>query len=297
MLARMRVSSVAAIAHLELFRGSEAVSNGYLSRNDLRGSRVQRLFRDVYTWAGVPVTHELRARAAALALPAGTVITGRSAASVRGAPVAWRDDPVDVVAPLELRMGRRSGVLLRRTELRVDEYAPWGGGLLASPLRMGLDLLLGRPLPDSVADLDQVLKCGLLDRAELASALRARHDNGIVVARQAEQLATGIADSVPESKVRVHLVVAGLDPVPQYWIEVGGERVALVDFAFPARKVAVEYDGAWRDNQIWALNKDRDRLNRVQATGWRVVFVTATLLRTPTRMVAEVRGALSTMEP
>lgn len=293
----MRSSSVAGIAHLELFRGSEAVTHGYLSRNDLRGPRVQRLFRDVYTWSGIPVTHELRARAAALALPAGAVITGRSAASVRGAPVAWRDDPVDVVAPLTLRIGRRSGVLLRRTELRAEDSAPWGGGLIASPLRMGLDLLLGRPLPDSTADLDQVLRCGLVDRAELAAALRARHDNGIVVARQAEQLATGVADSVPESKVRVHLVLAGLDPVAQYWIEVGGERIALVDLAFPARKVAVEYDGAWRDNQIWALNKDRERLNRVQAAGWRVVFVTAALLRNPARMVAEIRGALSTMEP
>lgn len=289
----MQRTQRAGIAHLEVFRGSEAVGAGFLTSADLRDERVVRLFRDVYTWAGIPLTHELRAMAAALALPAGAVITGRSAATVRGAPVCWTDDPVHVVAPLELRIGRRSGVLLRRTALRPDEYVPWGHGLLASPLRMALDLLLGRPLPESVADLDQVLKLGLIDRDELVVALRARHDNGIVVARQAERLATGVADSIPESQLRVHLVLAGLDPVAQHWIEVDGEQVAQVDFAFPARKVAVEYDGGWRNNEMWALNHDRVRLNRIQAAGWDVVFVTAALLRQPRKLIAEVRGALA----
>jgi hypothetical protein len=281
------------IAHLDLFRGSEAVAAGFLHRDDLRTDRVQRLFRDVYTWTGVPVTHELRTRAAALALPAGTVITGRSAATLRGAQVCWTDDPVHVVAPLELRVGRRTGVLLRRTELAPEDYAPWGPGNLASPLRMGLDLLLGRPLPESVADLDQALKAGIIDRPTLAAALRSRRDKGIRIARQAEALATGVADSHPESKVRVHLVLAGLDPVAQHWIEVEGERIAQVDLAFPKRRVAVEYDGSWRENQLWALNHDRARLNRVQSAGWRVVFVTAALLRTPRRMIAEIQAALA----
>jgi very-short-patch-repair endonuclease len=148
-------------------------------------------------------------------------------------------------------------------------------------------------LAESVADLDQVLKAGLIDRDALVAALRARRDNGIVVARQAERLATGVADSIPESQLRVHLVLAGLDPVAQHWIEVDGEQVAQVDFAFPARKVAVEYDGGWRNNEMWALNHDRVRLNRIQAAGWDVVFVTAALLRQPRKLIAEVRGALA----
>jgi hypothetical protein len=57
--------------------------------------------------------------------------------------------------------------------------------------------------------------------------------------------------------------------------------------------VAVEYDGSWREDQLWALNRDRDRLNRVQAAGWQVVFVTAPLLATPHRMIATVRAALA----
>jgi hypothetical protein len=276
-----------------LFRGSDAIAQGMITRRDLRAGRCRRLFRDVYTWNTVPVTHELRARAAALALPPGVVITGRSAAAVRGAPICWPDDPIHVSVPLGARVDRRTGLLVRRADLTSDEYGPWESGQLASPLRMCLDLLVGRPLPESVADLDQVLRCRLVDRAALRVLLRTRHDNGIVVARQAEALAIDVADSVPESQVRVHLVLAGLEPIPQHWVELDSEQVALVDLAFPRQKVAVEYDGGWRDGETWALNRDRARLNRVQAAGWRVVFVTASLLRNPARMVAEISAALS----
>jgi hypothetical protein len=275
-----------------LFRGTDALAQGMLTRRDLLGDRVCRLFRDVYTWSTVPVTHELRARAATMALPRGVVITGRSAAAVRGAPICWPDDPVHVSVPLGMRVDR-TGLLIRRSNLTADEYEPWEEGLLASPLRMCLDLLAGRPLPDSVADLDQVLKLTMVDRNALATLLRGRSDNGVVVARQAEALAIDCSDSVPESQMRVHLVLAGLEPVPQHWVEVDGQRVALVDLAFPARKLAVEYDGGWRNGQTWALNHDRTRLNQVQAAGWRVVFVTAQLLRTPRRMIAEVKAALA----
>jgi hypothetical protein len=56
--------------------------------------------------------------------------------------------------------------------------------------------------------------------------------------------------------------------------------------------VAVEYDGQWRDGQLWALNRDRERLNRVHAAGWDVVFVTAPMLADPRKLIAAVRAAL-----
>jgi len=69
-------------------------------------------------------------------------------------------------------------------------------------------------------------------------------------------------------------------------------RLARVDLAFPERKVAVEYDGEWRDGQLWALNHDRERLNRVHAAGWDVVFVTQPLLANPRKMIYTVEAAL-----
>lgn len=275
-----------------LFRGSEAVACGVLTRAQLRGPGVRRLCRDFYTSAGTRVTHELRCRALALALPQGTVITGRSAATLRGVRLCWPEDDVQVLASLEARLGRRSGLDVRRTAIAPDEWEPWSGGRIATPLRMALDLLLARPLPDAVADLDAVLRAGKVERATLARMLVERSDNGIVLARRALELTDPRAESLPESKLRVHLVLDGLNPVPQYWIEDGDGRIARVDLALPEHKLAIEYDGDWRDGESWALNRDRDRLNRVHALNWRVVFVTAPLLRNEQAMLQTVRAAI-----
>lgn len=277
----------------DVFRGSEAVAAGVLTRAQLRGPAVQRLFQDTFVRSGVRVTHALRCRGATCALPRGAVITGRSAATVRGVPVTWPEDPVQVIAPPEMRLARRAGLDVRRTAIEPADVEPWAFGLLASPMPMALDLLLGRPLPDAVADLDAVLRRGLVDRSALAALVAGRSDNGIVLARRAVELADPRADSRPESKLRVILVLAGLHPEPQYWIEDRTGRLVCVDLAFPARKLAVEYDGDWRDGEAWALNRDRDRLNRVHALGWDVVFVTAPMLRDERTLVRTILAALA----
>lgn len=274
-----------------MFRGSEAIGAGILTRGQLRGTRVQRLFHDVYLPAYLEVTHKLRCEAAALALPAGVAITGRSAATIRGVPLAWPEDPVEVIAPPTTRLARRRGLDVRRTRIERRDWQPWLAGRLATRARMALDLLLDRSLPDAVADLDAVVRAGLVELADVQAMVERRRDKGIVAARQAAQLADPRAESRPESKVRVWLTLAGLRPEPQYWIEDSTGPIARTDLALPAHKLAVEYDGAWRDGQLWALNRDRDRLNRVQAAGWEVVFVTAPLLREPDRMVGIVRAA------
>jgi hypothetical protein len=199
-----------------VFRGSDAVACGALTRGQLRSRAVRRLCQDVYTVSNRKVTHELRCRAMALALPEGAVITGRSAATVRGVPLCWPEDDVQVVAPMEMRLGHRQGLRIRRTTLEHRDWEPWAGGAIATPKRMVLDLLLARPLPDAVADLDAVLRARKVDRAAVERLVAARSDKGIVLARRAVELADPRAMSLPESKMRVHLVLNGLDPVPQY---------------------------------------------------------------------------------
>lgn len=276
-----------------VFRGSDAVFAGRLTRGQLRGPKVQRLFQGVYAFAGEPVTHQLRCAGAALALPPDTVITGRSAAVLWGAQLARAQDPVEIVVPDATRIARRTGLDVRRSVVRPDESTPWSTVAVATPLRTTLDLLLDRPLPDAVADLDAVLRAGLVSLPAVTAMVERRSDRGIVLARRAVELADPRAESHPESRVRVWLALDGLHPEPQYWIEDSRGRLACVDLAFKEQKVAVEYDGAWRDGQLWALNRDRDRLNRVQAEGWEIVFVTAPLLNTPTRMIKTIRTALT----
>lgn len=86
---------------------------------------------------------------------------------------------------------------------------------------------------------------------------------------------------------------AGLPPpVAQYRIVDGGRFLARVDFAWPDRRLAVEYDGLWHAEER-QFTQDRRRLNLVHAAGWRVVFVTAADHHDPTRVLDEIAVALA----
>lgn len=87
------------------------------------------------------------------------------------------------------------------------------------------------------------------------------------------------AESPPESHLRVGLVLHGLPrPVAQYVVTRAGRFVARVDLAWPALKVAVEYDGRWHADPA-QLDRDRARLNRLIGADWLVLHVTAKRLR------------------
>lgn len=273
------------------FRGSEAVATGAVTSGQLRGPQFRRIFRDVYVPATLPLTHEVRCQGAALILPAEAVITGRSAATLRGLPLAFAEDPVEAVVGLDTRVFRRAGLDLRRCEVRDDETEVWSGIRLATRQRMVFDLLLDRSLPDAVADLDASLRAALVGHQEMQLYLAGRHDWGIVGARRALELADPRAESQPESRMRVYLVLDGLRPEVQYRIYHRGRLVGRADLAFPERRLAVEYDGVWHGAPL-QVGPDRDRLNRMHAAGWDVVFITAQHLRDPRRLVCTVRAAL-----
>ena len=117
---------------------------------------------------------------------------------------------------------------------------------------------------------------------------------GTARARKVCGLADGLAGSPQETRLRLLLHASRLPrPVAQHTVlDAAGRFVARVDFAWPDRRVAVEYEGRWhgRPQQVAS---DRARLNRLTAAGWRVVFVTAEDLRDPDRVVARVAAALA----
>jgi len=69
--------------------------------------------------------------------------------------------------------------------------------------------------------------------------------------------------------------------------------VSRVDFAWPGRKVAVEYEGRWHGESPQRVAADRRRLNRLREAGWTVVFVTAEDLHRPQRVVTLIAAELS----
>jgi very-short-patch-repair endonuclease len=89
----------------------------------------------------------------------------------------------------------------------------------------------------------------------------------------------------------VYFVLDGLCPAVQYRVDHRGRLVGRADLAFPERRLAVEYHGAWH-GALLQVGPDRDRLNRLHPAGWDVVFITAQHLREPRRLVCTVRAVL-----
>ncbi|SOC47202.1 Protein of unknown function [Blastococcus aggregatus] len=287
----MRPPLVPAALERHAFRGTEAVRAGTLTANQLRGRAWRRLYPDVYLHRDVPVTHLVRVRAATLLLPA-SVVTGRSAAAVWGVDLAAAEDDVEVTVPPGTHQRRVPGLVVRRAV--VPDQHRWRRLGLPVTTAGATAVRLASMLPpvEAVVAVDRMIATGATDLAEVRAIAAAGRGRGCARARTACARADGLAESPPETRVRLLLEDSSLPrSVAQHTITVGGFFVARVDFAWPERKVALEYDGSWHA-EPGQFAKDRRRLNRLREAGWVVVFVTAEDLRRPGALVDRVARAL-----
>ena len=90
------------------------------------------------------------------------------------------------------------------------------------------------------------------------------------------------------------LGMGGFEVVQKIEFEVihEGRLIARVDFAWPDRMVAMEYDGLWHAEK-GQFARDRARLNALREAGWVVVFVTAADMHRPQRLLGRVAAALA----
>ncbi|TYP85924.1 type IV toxin-antitoxin system AbiEi family antitoxin [Blastococcus xanthinilyticus] len=276
-----------------IFRGSEQVRAGLLTPGHLRSSAWRRLFPDVYACASLPVTHERRARAVAGLLLPGATVSGRSAAVLWGVEAARSDDPVECTLPTARRCGAVRGVHVTRRHLPAGDVTRWRGVLVTTPMRTALDLARIQPADDAVVAVDQFLGSRLITLDDLRAAAAGVTGPGCRSIRLAVGRADGLAQSPQETRLRLLLHGSPLPrPVAQHRVcDADGRFVAQVDFGWPERAVAVEYDGVWH-GEAQQVGKDRRRLNRLTAAGWTVIFVTAADLRDPVILVARIRAAL-----
>lgn len=274
------------------FRGSDAVRAGLLTSRQLYGSSWRRLFQDVYVHRAVPPSHELRAEAVTLLLP-GAVVTGRSAAVLWGVPSAGADDDVEVTLAPASHMVRVAGIVARRAELPESHMTTRHGIPVTTPGATALRLASVLPHDAAVATVDQLIATGVVELASIRTLASAAHGPGSARARAVCMDADGLAESPQETRVRLLIHRSSLPaPVAQYRVEHEGRFVARVDFAWPELKIALEYDGRWHGDPR-QFPKDRQRLNRLQAAGWRVIFVTAEDLYRPEQLLARILGALA----
>jgi very-short-patch-repair endonuclease len=275
-----------------LFRGSLAVRRGLLTPKQLRSRAWVRLRFDVYADARLERDHELACHAAAIRLPPGAAIAGPSAARLWGVEHPGRiRDPVHVIAHPSVWLGPRRGIQVHRAAVRPDEIVQIDSVARTTAIRTAWDVAAWCPPEDAVAIIDRMLALGLVSHDELnRTASRRRGERGGRRAATAFALADAGAQSAPESRVRVRLVLAGLPgPKTQHPVRVAGGVVVHPDLAWPEFKVALEYDGQWHDDRR-QFHRDRDRLRWLAAAGWLVVPVT----HASTDVVRAVRDALRT---
>lgn len=270
----------------EPFTTAEAGSVG-LSRKVLQrmvGEGTLRLMlRGVYVDAGQADTVELRAKAAAKAVPDGSVICDRTALWIHGADVVGPDGrfqipPVDV-----FRMAGRTRV--RRPQCRggtrtlaPSDIVELDGVLLTSPLRTALDLGRLARRDEALAALDALLRVGGFTRSELRAELpRFRGARGVVQLRQLVPLADGLSESPGESLTRLRLLDAGL-PCPELQYEVlndFGVSLYRLDLAYVEIMLAMEYDGEVHHTSDQDRARDARRRAHLRRLGWTVIVLTA----------------------
>lgn len=274
---------------------------GLLTREQLRSKAWRRLFRDVYADRALPDTHGLRCRGAALLIPAHAAIAGMSAAWIHGANLASPHEPVAIVIPPGHRFGPVSGLRISTAQIPSADIVRVAGIPITTPDRAAWDIALGPDVVESVVYLDKLAALGAITRggllARLASAERTpgQSRSAWLRARTAIRLFDPRAESPPESRLRVQMVLAGLPPaIPQFEVWDGDFFVARLDLAIPEHRIGVEYDGRWHNRSDHRFEFDHARTARLVALGWRIIVVTSDRLRNDlARLLADLRRAIA----
>jgi very-short-patch-repair endonuclease len=280
------------------FLGSRAIAAGLLTRKQLRGKGWRRLLQDVYVRCGVPVDHLTRARAVALVLPEGAVISGRTAAWLYGGLTPRPSDPIEVTLRRDSSMKPRTGLTIRRALLPAVDIAEIAGVPVTTQMRTAFDIARLRkpgrvePLIQAVAAVDALARQARLDSTELTKyATEHPGWRGVRLAQEVAELMDAGAESAPESRLRLTLIFGGLPrPVTQYTIrDRVGNFIARVDLVYPELRIAIEYDGEDHRDR-WA--DDIVRQNRIVGAGWTLVrYAKGDLFGRPDAVVAQVRVA------
>lgn len=268
-------------------RGARAAVKAGLWRAVLRGT---------YTDARGEIDLALRARAALRVLPKGCLVADRCLLWLFGVDVLPPGPALlEVVVERGAVVPRRVGVKGRQAAIPPGDRRQLRGVRTLRLARATVDLMRLQPLTEAVVVADAVQHAGLLTAERIADEFAAHRGlRGIRQAERVLELSSPLAESPPESRLRVTLVLGGLDPVPQYDVRAAdGRWLARVDLAFPDARVAIEYDGKQVHSQADVFTRDRQRQNALVAAGWVVLRYTAEdlRLRRPA-IVLEVRRAV-----
>ncbi len=170
-----------------------------------------------------------------------------------------------------LMVHQRTGARLQRVSGRLATAPAWTAVEVARQLRRHRAL----------ATLDAALRSMRCTRSEIESAVtEQRGRRGIVAVRELLPLADPRAESAMESEVRLVIIDHGL-PLPELQYPIYGRNGELwrVDFAWPERRLAAEYESVdWHAGRNEML-RDKTRWGRIQELGWTIIPIVVSDVR------------------
>ncbi len=258
----------------------------------LRSPAFRTVFAGVVIDARVPDTVVVRARAALLVCPEGGVVSHWTAARLWGGVVPDNEwTHVSFMRDVRFRLG---GVKPHRFRHRLD-IRKRHGLPVTSPCQTFCHLAKHLGLVDLVALGDRLVRKGRCTASELVHYADAWPGQCREEALRAARLVRERVDSVPETALRLLMVLAGL-PEPQVDILIldaeGNIRFRL-DLGFEGVKLALEYDGRWHDSEEQRLHDTSRRTVLRTEEGWTFVVVRAEeLYEQPEQLLARLVSEL-----
>lgn len=265
-------------------------------RSALRSGRLRASWTGVLIEADRALDRRTLAAAALFACGPEAVISGPTAAYLHGC-TALDDQRTHVLLPYGLKPRQRAGLVVHHSDPFYEDIVELDQLRLLVLDRVLCDLLCVARPRDALAATDQALASLPAERREvfrcqLRERLARRPDpRGTVRAARLLGLATGRAESPPESWLLLMIVELGFPPPQANWpVHAPGGRVRYrLDLAWPELRIAVEYDGyaVHLDRQM----RDASRAEDLRRRGWIVIRVTADDLSNSARLDAELRAA------
>lgn len=255
-------------------------------------SEFRSIFDGVVVAAVVPDTVAVRARAALLRAPEGAVVSHWTAARLWGGVVP--DNEWTHISFMRDVRFRVRGVKHHRFRHRLDIKRRHGVPV-TSPEQTFCHLAAHLGLVDLVALGDRLVKKGRCSMADLVSYAEGWEGQCQQEAVFAARLVRDRVDSVPETALRLLMVLAGL-PEPEVDIrlhDADGRVRFRIELGYEGSLLAIEYDGRWHDAPEQKVHDDTRRSGLSTREGWRFVVVkTEELYDFPGTLLERIRDEM-----